>query len=96
MLEEHRKSGPRTKVKGKWLEQTIAETMVSMSEDLYDTDDDNDEAPFTIKKLLRRPSRDPKVVGCHTNTAACVAACTDPNTTNGGPRQWCSSTFIRA
>ena len=59
MLEEHRKSGPRTKAKGKWLEQTIAETMVSMSEDLYDTDDD--EAPFNIKKLLRRPSRDPKV-----------------------------------
>ena len=59
MLEEHRKSGPRTKAKGKWLEQTIAETMVSMSEDLYDTDDD--EAPFTIKKLLRRPSRESKV-----------------------------------
>ncbi len=62
MLEEHRKSGPRTKVKGKWLEQTIAETMVSMSEDLYDTDDD--EAPFNIKKLLRRPSRDSKVASC--------------------------------
>ena len=60
MLEEHRKSGPRTKAKGKWLEQTIAETMVSMSEDLYDTDDD--EAPFNIKKLLRRPSRDSKVL----------------------------------
>ena len=59
MLEEHRKSGPRTKAKGKWLEQTIAETMVSMSEDLYDTDDN--EAPFTIKKLLRRPSRESKV-----------------------------------
>jgi len=59
MLEEHRKSGPRTKAKGKWLEQTIAETMVSMSEDLYDTEDD--EAPFNIKNLLRRPSRESKV-----------------------------------
>ena len=61
MLEEHRKSGPRTKSKGKWLEQTIAETMVSMSEDLYSDDDDDDDAPFNIKKLLRRPARESKV-----------------------------------
>ena len=77
MLEEHRKSGPRTKAKGKWLEQTIAETMVSMSEDLYDTDDD--EAPFNIKKLLRRPSRDLKVPvrACYlaADTCACVLLC---------------------
>ena len=71
MLEEHRKSGPRTKAKGKWLEQTIAETMVSMSEDLYDTEDD--EAPFNIKNLLRRPSRESKV------RSICTAPCATIN-----------------
>ena len=58
-LEHHHSVGPKKKKKGKWLEQTIQDTMASMSEDLYDTDDD--EAPRVLG--IKLPPRAKPQVG---------------------------------